>query len=35
MWDDEGKMLLFGMTREEFESLLGERGLLIDVSKSD
>jgi hypothetical protein len=35
MWDDEGKMLLFGMTREEFENLLEERGLLIDVSKSD
>ena len=35
MWDDEGKMLLFGMTMEEFENLLEERGLLIDVSKSD
>jgi len=27
--------LLFGLTREEFENLLEERGLLIDVSKSD
>jgi glutaconate CoA-transferase subunit A len=35
MWDDEGKMLLFGMTMDEFENLLEERGLLIDVSKSD
>jgi hypothetical protein len=35
MWDDEGRMLLLGMTRKELENLMEERGLLIDVSKSD
>jgi hypothetical protein len=35
MWDDEGRMMLLGMTREELENLMTERGLLIDVSKSD
>jgi hypothetical protein len=35
MWDEEGRMLLWGMTREELEDLMAERGLLIDVSKSD
>ena len=34
MWDDDGKMLLFDMTREEFEKFLEEKGLLIDVQKS-
>ena len=32
MWDDEGKMLLFDMTRPEFEKFMEERGLLTDVS---
>jgi glutaconate CoA-transferase subunit A len=34
MWDDEEKMLLLEITRGEFEKLLEERGLLIDVSQS-
>jgi glutaconate CoA-transferase, subunit A len=31
MWGDDGKMRLTGLDREEFENLLEERGLLIDV----
>jgi glutaconate CoA-transferase subunit A len=34
MWDEEGKMRLFDMTREGFEKFMEERGLLIDVEKS-
>lgn len=34
MWDHQEKMQLFELTRGEFEKLLEERGLLIDVSKS-
>ncbi len=31
MWDEKGKMRLFDLSREEFERLLQDRGLLIDV----
>jgi hypothetical protein len=34
MWDEKGKMLLFDMTRSEFEKFLAERGLLIDVAET-
>ena len=34
MWDEQGKMRLFDMTREGFEKFMEERGLLIDVEKS-
>jgi glutaconate CoA-transferase subunit A len=32
MWNEEGKMLLFDMTRTEYEKFMEERGLLTDVS---
>jgi glutaconate CoA-transferase subunit A len=32
MWDDEGKIRTFDMTRTEFDKFLEERGLLTDVS---
>ena len=35
MWNDEGRMEMYDLTREEFEKFLEERGLLIDVSESN
>jgi glutaconate CoA-transferase subunit A len=32
MWDDEGKIRLFDMTRAQWDKFLEERGLLTDVS---
>jgi hypothetical protein len=32
MWDDDGKIRVFDMTRTEFDKFLEERGLLTNVS---
>jgi glutaconate CoA-transferase subunit A len=34
MWDDQDKMVILGISRADFEKLMEERGLLIDVSQS-